>query len=278
MKKTTVRNILRRYSFVVFACLFVTINIVACSDDEKTSAKHETPVADEVFSVGGVEFKMVYVEGGSFTMGATQEQGSDVQNDEKPAHSVTLSSYYIGEAEVTQGLWKAVMGTNPSGNKIGDSFPVEKVSYADVLDFIAKLNTMTKRNFRLPTEAEWEFAARGGNKTMGFKYSGSNNIDAVAWYDDGNPDMHTHEVKTKIPNELGVYDMSGNVYEWCSDWKEAYTSDAQTNPQGASSGSSRVIRGGCFLTDSGPCRVSKREESMPGFRNYYIGFRLSLSR
>ncbi len=273
------KQILRKLSLVIFACLFAIINLVSCSDDdEATSAKHKTPATDEIFSVGGVEFKMIYVEGGTFTMGATQEQGSDAKSEEKPAHSVTLSSYYIGETEVTQGLWKAVMGTNPSGYKKGDSLPVESVSYADVLDFITRLNTMTKKNFRLPTEAEWEFAARGGNKTMGFKYSGSNNIDAIAWYDNGSLDLQIHEVKTKTPNELGIYDMSGNVYEWCSDWKGDYTSDAQTNPQGPSSGTSRITRGGCFLTDPDPCRVSNRQTTLPEMHNNFTGFRLSLTR
>ena len=153
-------------------------------------------------------------------MGATSEQGEDADSDEKPAHQVTLSDYYIGETEVTQALWKAVMGTNPSNFK-GDSNPVEKVSWNDCQEFIRKLNSLTGRTFRLPTEAEWECAARGGNQSKGYKYSGSNKIKDVAWYD-GNSKDKTHAVKTKPSNELGLYDMSGNVNEWCWDLYGAY--------------------------------------------------------
>jgi formylglycine-generating enzyme required for sulfatase activity len=152
---------------------------------------------------------MVYVSGGTFTMGATSEQGSDAYDDENPTHSVTLSSYYIGKYEVTQAEWKAVMGSNPSYFK-GDDRPVEQVSWDDCQTFISRLNSITGRSFSLPTEAQWEFAARGGNSTLGYKYSGSNNVYDIAWYDD-NSGGTTHDVGTKSPNELGLYDMSGNV-------------------------------------------------------------------
>ena len=233
-------------------------------------------------TVKGVSFKMIRVQGGTFTMGATSEQGSDAYDWEKPAHKVTLSTYYIGETEVTQELWKAVMGSNPSYFK-GDNLPVEKVSWDDCQEFIRRLNQLTGKKFRLPTEAEREFAARGGTKSAGYKYSGSNDINAVAWYtvnayDKGksSPDYGTHVVKTKKPNELGIYDMSGNVLEWCSDWYGDYTGATQTNPQGASSGSSRVLRGGCWCSHARFCRSSYRNYSGPDYRSDYLGLRLVL--
>ena len=221
---------------------------------------------------GNVIFKMIAVEGGTFQMGATSEQGSDANdNNEKPVHSVTLSDYYIGETEVTQELWKAVMGYF-SGYP---QRPVEDVSWNDCQEFITKLNNLTGKNFRLPTEAEWEYAARGGNKSQGYKYSGSNTIGNVAWYMDNSGDK-IHNVKTKQANELGIYDMSGNVYEWCLDWYGSYSSSSQTNPTGPTSGSCRVLRGGGWYGDPGNCRVSYRGYGSPnyGYDNY--GFRLIL--
>ena len=218
--------------------------------------------------------EMVYVEGGTFTMGATSEQGSDAYDKEKPAHSVTLDGYYIGKYEVTQKLWKAVMGSNPSDFK-GDNLPVENVSWDDVQEFLRKLNAMTGKNYRLLTEAEWEFAARGGNSSRGYKYSGSNNIDDVAWYD-GNSGDSPHVVGTKSPNELGIYDMSGNVWEWCQDWYGSYSSSSQRNPQGSNSGSDRVFRGGCWNDGARVCRVSHRDYYTPDNRYYNLGFRLAL--
>ncbi len=171
------------------------------------------PAISQTFTVNGVSFKMIFVEGGTFTMGATAELESDALGGEKPTHRVTLSSYMIGETEVTQELWQAVMGGNPSLHK-GARNPVEWVSWNDCQEFIDKLNRLTGRKFGLPTEAQWEYAARGGNRSKGYKYSGSNNIDELAWYD-GN--SGTHLVATKKPNELGIYDMSGNLWEWCQD-------------------------------------------------------------
>ena len=220
------------------------------------------------------DIAMVYVSGGTFTMGATSEQGSDAWDDEKPAHSVTLSGYYIGKYEVTQKLWKAVMGSNPSNFK-GDNLPVERVSWNDVQEFLRKLNAMTGKNYRLPTEAEWEFAARGGNSSRGYKYSGGNSIGNVAWFG-SNSGSRTHAVGTKSPNELGIYDMSGNVYEWCQDWYGSYSSSSQRNPQGPNSGSSRVYRGGSWSNNAGRCRVSFRLYNTPGGRDSYLGFRLAL--
>ena len=209
-----------------------------------------------MFSIGNVRFEMVRVEGGTFTMGATAEQGSDANEDEKPAHQVTLSSYMIGKTEVTQELWEAVMGSNPSDFK-GSNLPVEEVSWEDCQTFIRKLNALTGKNFRLPTEAEWEFAARGGNNSRGYKYSGSNTVSNVAWYKD-NSSSTTHPVATKAPNELGIYDMSGNVWEWCSDWYGSYSSSSQYNPTGSNTGSSRVLRGGSWFYYAFACRVSGR--------------------
>jgi len=174
---------------------------------------------------------MVRVDGGTFTMGATSEQGSNAAGDEKPAHQVNLSSFSIGKYEVSQEEWEAVMGSNPSYFK-GAKRPVEKVSWNDCQAFIRKLNELTGRSFRLPTEAEWEYAARGGNKSIGDKYAGGDNLGSVAWYED-NSGGTTHNVGTKSPNELGLYDMSGNVWEWCQDWYDSYSSSAQTNPKGA---------------------------------------------
>ena len=217
---------------------------------------------------------MVYVEGGSFDMDATTEQGSDADSDEKPVHIVTLSDYYIGKCEVTQELWEAVMGSNPSNFK-GAQNPVEQVSWNDCQNFIKKLNSLTGRTFRLPTEAEWEYAARGGNKNLHYKYSGSDNIGNLAWYRD-NSGIRIHAVGTKTANELGIYDMSGNMSEWCSDWYGGYSEGAQTNPQGPSSGLYRVLRGGSWGSDARDCRVSNRSCSGPDTRISLVGLRLVL--
>ncbi len=219
---------------------------------------------------------MVYVSGGTFTMGGTSEQGNEAENDEKPTHNVTLSSYYICKYEVTQALWRAVMGSNPSYFK-GDNLPVEQVSWNDCQAFINRLNSYTGRNFRLPTEAEWEFAARGGNYSRRYKYSGSNYIDDVAWYYD-NSGGRTHPVGTKQANELGLYDMSGNVWEWCSDWYGAYNSYSQTDPTGPYSGSRRVLRGGSWYCSAGSCHSSYRIGGPPDYSYYDLGLRLVLSQ
>ena len=226
------------------------------------------------FTVNGVSFEMVLVEGGTFRMGATSEQGGDAERDEEPVHSVKLNTFYIGKTEVTQALWQAVMGSNPSHFK-GADLPVENVSWDDCQEFIQKLNSLTGRNFRLPTEAEWEFACRGGNNSRGYKYSGSNDIDNVVWYWD-NTGQKTHPVGTKAPNELGIYDMSGSVWEWCSDWHADYTSYSQTNPTGPHSGSYRIYRGGSWIFNASACRSSNRDSSRPTFRNADLGLRLAL--
>ena len=274
------RKTLRKV-YVILALVFAVALIAGlallskgCSNDDESKSGNdsivggeESAVNEQTFNVDGVSFTMVGVQGGTFTMGATGEQGDDAWDEEKPAHEVTLSSYYIGQTEVTQELWEAVMGSNPSRYK-GAKRPVENVSWDDCQEFIRKLNQMTGKHFRLPTEAEWEYAARGGNKTQHYKYSGSNNIGDVAWYYDNSGD-NTHEVATKRVNELGIYDMTGNVWEWCQDnW---YNYDGS-----ATDGSVRVFRGGGWGSYARFSRVSYRIGSDPDSRDDFLGLRLAL--
>jgi formylglycine-generating enzyme required for sulfatase activity len=223
------------------------------------------------------EPEMVFVQGGTFWMGCSDEQGSDCYNDEKPLYSVTLNNFYIGKYEVTQAQWEAVMEDNPSAN-MGHDLPVENVSWEEVQKFIRKLNAMTGKNYRLPTEAEWEYAARGGNQSRGYKYSGSNNVDEVAWYEN-NSEEKTHQVGTKKANELGIYDMSGNVFECCQDWydNKYYKKKYQMNPSGASSGILRVNRGGSWNNRARSCRAANRSFNPPYNRDSDLGFRLANS-
>jgi formylglycine-generating enzyme required for sulfatase activity len=223
-------------------------------------------------TVNGVELEMIFVQGGSFMM------GSNDYDDEKPVHQVTLSDFHIGKYPVTQAQWKAVMGNNPSYFK-GDNLPVENVSWNDCQEFIRELNRKTGKQYRLPTEAEWEYAARGGTKSEGYTYSGSNNVDWVAEYE-GNNNKTTKPVGGKKPNELGIYDMSGNVWEWCSDWygSDYYKSSSSNNPQGPSSGSYRVSRGGSWLSYASHCRVAYRYSSSPDYGDSDLGFRLVAPR
>ncbi len=244
---------------------------------DAAKAVSQPATQNRLVQVGNVQFEMVHVEGGTFRMGATEEQGDDADGDEKPVHRVTLSSYLIGKHEVTQALWEEVMGSNPSHNKQGGDYPVECASWDDCQEFIEKLNARTGMKFRLPTEAEWEYAARGGNRSKGYKYAGSNNLNEAGWYD-GNSGNHTHPVGEKKPNELGLYDMSGNVYEWCQDWGGVYINEAQTNPTGRQSGVLRVLRGGSRWNNAGSCRVSNRYYGDPGSRyDNNRGLRLVLS-
>lgn len=222
-------------------------------------------------TVYGVTFRMVQVKGGTFTMGATNEQLTPNDN-EKPAHTVTLSDFYISETEVTQELWEAVMGTNPSDFTGNYQCPVENVSWNDCHDFLEKLNELTGMNFELPTEAQWEYAARGGALSKGYRYSGSDIVGEVAWYK-GNSSK-TQPVKSKKPNELGLYDMSGNVEEWCQDGYSEYSSSPQTNPIG--SGYSKIARGGSWQSDAGVCRVACRKQEMAHYPTWTRGFRLAL--
>ena len=232
------------------------------------------------FEVGSCRFKMIRIEHGTFMMGATKEMRNP-DNNEIPVHEVTLTKdYYIGETPVIQKLWEAVMGNNPSRFRSSDR-PVENVSWEDCQTFITHLNRMLseklgKKRFALPTEAQWEFAARGGNASKHTQYSGSDNIKEVAWYN-GNSGGKTHSVKTKKANELGIYDMTGNVLEWCQDWYGRYSKETQTNPTGSGSGANYVCRGGSWRYYASNCRLSYRLFCSPGYREHILGFRLVLS-
>ncbi len=264
--------------YLLSALLF----LVSCSGHVKNGAGKGTDLEERVtvvetdsnltVTVDDVTFKMIRVEGGSFLMGS-----NDGYESEKPIHQVTLNSYFIGETEVTQELWEVVMGSNPS-EFVGEKRPVESVSWEKCQTFISKLNELTGKSFRLPTEAEWEFAARGGNRSNGYTYSGSNTVDEVAWYY-SNSDNTTHDVATKDANELGIYDMSGNVYEWCHDWENPkyYSMSPEKNPTGPSSGSFRVCRGGSWYGDDATvCRVAYRCSGPPAQADCSIGLRLAL--
>ena len=232
-----------------------------------------TSAQNLTFTVDGVSFTMVYVPGGTFTMGATSEQGSDAWEYEIPTHNVTLNSYYIGQTEVTQALWKAVMGSTPSYYQ-GDQLPVESVSWYDCQEFIMRLNSKTGKKFRLPTEAEWEYAARGG-QTGGTKYAGSDKIKDVAWCA-ANSHGSSHDVGIKNPNCLGIYDMSGNVWEWCQDLYGEYSFSFTNNPEGSTSGYHHVNRGGSWFYDARFCRVSFRNHNSPSYSSNNLGLRLAL--
>jgi formylglycine-generating enzyme required for sulfatase activity len=213
---------------------------------------------------------MVYVQGGSFQMGS-----NDGEVDEKPIHSVTLSDFYIGKFEITQAQWKLIMGNNPSNFSNCDNCPVEQVSWNDAQKFITILNQKTGKTYRLPTEAEWEYAARGGQKSKGYIYSGSNNIFDVGWMD-ANSNFSTHPVGQKQMNELGIYDMTGNVWEWCQDLYGVYPTESQTNPKGSGTGTDIVTRGGGWSINADPCRVANRANRATDFVFSAYGFRLAL--
>ena len=307
---------MKKYIFLLIATLLACTVAIAQPDDGSKRPKKPTPVRPKpkpkpksksepkpkpkpkptpkvsssytpevrTYYANGVSFQMVEVRGGTVTMGATAEQGSDALEWEKPTHQVTLSSYMIGKTEVTQELWEAVMGKslsqiaselNRETYGVGSNYPMYNVSWKDCQAFITKLNALAGKNFRLPTEAEWEFAARGGNNSRGYKYSGSNTVDDVAWYRDNSSDK-IHPVATKAPNELGIYDMSGNVWELCSDWFDSYSSSSQYNPTGLNRGSVLVHRGGSWINDAGYCRVSNRGFYHPARRSSGLGLRLAL--
>lgn len=246
---------------------------------QQSEAKPQNPPRElayqsskRVFTVNGVRFAMVYVEGGSFRMGTS---GGEFPR-ENPAHNVSVSGFYIGETEVTQQLWQAVMGSNPSGFR-GSQLPVETVDYYDCQEFIRKLNNLTGEQFRLPYEAEWEFASRGGVRSQGYKYSGSNTIDQVAWYN-ANSGSRSHEVKSKKPNELGIYDMCGNVWEWCEDWfdEDYYSYSPVHNPTGPTDGYSWLNRGGSWKSGAKYCRPAYRGQGKTSETVNYLGLRLAL--
>ncbi|MBR1712751.1 MAG: SUMF1/EgtB/PvdO family nonheme iron enzyme [Alloprevotella sp.] len=253
-----------RHSILLAASLVLSVGLVSCGG----ASEGLPPAVDSLMA------NMVAVEGGTFTMGATPEQKTDVQKDEKPLHDVTLSAYSIGRYEVRQDEWEAVMGTNPSELK-GEDLPVTNVSWEDCQQFIQKLNEMTGRKFRLPTEAEWEFAARGGNLSKGTQFAGGgDNHKNVAWCFD-NAREKTHPVGRKTPNELGLYDMSGNVWEWCNDWYADYPDSVMTDPQGPATGTERCDRGGAWDSTASSLRTSRRDCGKPTVRAVNVGFRLA---
>lgn len=218
---------------------------------------------DLTFTANGVDFVMKPVEGEAFVMGGT---------DDNPAHNDSVGTFYLGETEVTQALWKAVMGSDPVQNGgwtaelgLGDNYPAYEISWKDIQSFLHKLNALTNRDFRLPTEAEWEFAARGGKKANGYLFAGSPRVEEVAWYNKNSGNV-VHEVKQLKPNELGLYDMSGNLWEWCSDFYEADAKDEM-----------RVLRGGGWNRNADRCQVTFRGKGGPHFRGSSHGFRLALS-
>ena len=275
----------KAYYFLLMSLVAFPLTILSCTSSAKKGTSSEAPAdstskegtANEEkvsFTVKGVTFNMILVKGGTFDMGATSEQGTDAKADEKPVHSVTLSDYYIAETEVTQALYEAVIGSNPA-DSVGAELPVVLIEWGDADLFASKLSEITGRKFRLPTEAEWEYAARGGNKSKGFKYAGSNNISDVAWFN--NIEGGSHAVKGKAPNELGIYDMSGNVDEYCADDYAPYSKDSQTDPKcELKDGGDVTVRGGSFVSEASDCRVSRRGSSR-GYVFGSLGFRIAMS-
>lgn len=258
--------------------IIVMMLLVSCKDstlislmDKSLNVEVAVSPKDTTITVGGVSFEMKYVRGGIFQMGSKD----DWSGDEKPVHTVKLSGYYICKTEVTQALWMVVTNSNPSEHK-GDDLPVENVNWNDCQMFIGKLNQLTGLQFCLPTEAQWEFAARGGNKSRRYKYSGSNDVEKVAWCS-GISSGTAHPVGSKQENELGLYDMSGNVWEWCSDWFGHYPSSLQKNPTGSSSGAGRVLRGGSYSSGERSCISTYRYHNDPKSNYVSFGFRLALN-
>lgn len=245
----------------------------------------EDITAEQQEVVRDIVRKMVRIDGGTFLMGRQKDDPSaanydtESQDGEFPTHNVTLSAYSLGTYEVTQYEWAVVMGSSgdwTAGYGLGGNYPVYNIRYTDALLFIEKINGWTGLSFRLPTEAEWEYAARGGNDTHAYPYSGSDDLASVAWYKD-NADYTAHEVGSKRANELGLYDMSGNVCEWCSDYYGFYAAGSQTNPQGAGTGTERVVRGGSFCYLGKHCKCAARDHFDEEGHSIGIGFRLAMS-
>lgn len=281
---------MRKLMFIFM--LLSAFSLVDCSnknrgiDDTDDNTQTEEPndgedegAEDETDPIPAIE--MIYVEGGSFSMGATTEQVDEADSDEYPVRKVTLDSFYISECLITQSQWEKVMGTEIFDSYDfkygkGDDYPIYYVSWEDAQEFCEKLSELTGKKYTLPTEAQWEYAARGGNKSKGYKYSGSNNIDDVAWHS-GNSDSETHSVKTKLPNELGLYDMSGNLWEWCQDWYVSKYDESDTNnPEGPTTGPNRVLRGGSWYVNAQSCRIANRGHNPPSASAAYYGFRVVL--
>ena len=254
--------------------IFITISLIILSNFAYSSDVTANSLSSDNYRDPTTSMEFIFVQGGCYLMG---DNFNDQYPDETPLHEVCLDDFYIGKYEVTQGQYKKVMGTNPSGFQKGDRYPVERISWPDAQDYIEKLNSLTSKNFRLPTEAEWEYAARSRGKNE--RYPGGHPVDSVAWYD-GNSSITTHKVGQKLPNGLGIYDMSGNVTEWCQDWfnMDYYKSSPRDNPQGASSGGRRIHRGGCYRFKAINVRASYRGgcEADEDHRRNHHGFRLVL--
>lgn len=267
---------------VVFCIKFINNRDAKTKDSMTAVASNpdeQKKVVDEIVK------NMVHVTGGTFKMGTIEEKTVEQSGSAVPQHLVTLSDYYISRFEVTQQEWAAVMGTTPS-NDVAPDHPVDNITWNDCQAFIQKLNKISGKNFRLPTEAEWEYAAKGGNKSRNYTYSGGNNINNVGWFEGNStheirrqdtPDMtrEINNVGLKKPNELGLYDMSGNAEEWCADFYAPYTSSAAVNPQGPSSGSYHVMRGGNYNDDMSYCEVTRRRFASGTFKSGSCGLRLA---
>jgi formylglycine-generating enzyme required for sulfatase activity len=267
---------------IAFAMSIVLVGDAVTSGAEKNAPEKETATTAALSGLRrtfkdpytGMEF--VFIKGGCYEMGDTFGDGN---KDEKPSHNLCVDDFYLGIYEVIQGQWEKVMGNNPSHFKKGDNYPVEQVSWEDVQQFIYRLNNQTGRKYRLPTEAEWEYAARSGGKTE--KYAGTSEDDELkeyAWFD-SNSDLQTHPVGQKRPNGLGLYDMIGNVSEWCADWYDEnyYESSPGDNPKGPDGGTYRVLRGKSYLDCWDGVRASARSRATPSIRNNFNGFRLGFS-
>lgn len=250
-----------------FFALLAFLPLLLCAQGPK-------PIITDTVWVKGIPIVLVKVEKGTFKMGATDEQSVAAQKDERPAHSVTIHTFFIAQTEVTQELWQTIMDNNPS-MVVGSNRPVHNVSWYDCQEFLLQLNAVSGKKFRLATEAEWEYAARGGNRSKAFKFAGGNNVEKLAWNSESEG-TELHFVRTKQPNELGLYDMSGNVMEWCNDLYGEYSSKAETDPRGAVYGERRVLRGGSWQTPRGNCRVSSRHCDIPYDRREDYGLRLVL--
>ncbi len=287
---------MRKYVSMALLGLLTMGLLASCEKPEKEAEKPSDSIEQDYMETAfGLNLEMVYVKGGTFEMGATAEQGEDGCDDEKPVRTIKLEGYHIGKYGVTQAQWRAVMGTtleeqrdkaNPEGSLYGegDDYPMYYVSWEEAQAFCKKLSEKTGKKYVLPTEAQWEYAARGGSKSQHYKYAGSDDIEEVAWYEENSyalgkehPDYGTHAVGTKKANELGIYDMSGNLYEFCSDWyASSYDENDTDNPQGPADGAFRVARGGSWADDAENCRVSFRNLDDSDDRGPDLGFRVAV--
>ena len=263
---------MKKTLFLASLCCALTLFVLSCQNTPKETFIIEPAAKPETFTIDSVTFTMLGIEGGTFTMGAAMET-PETYPDELPAHKVTLSSFMLGETEVTQALWEAVMDYNPSCFQYPD-FPVDNVSWEECQDFISRLNELTHKHFRLPTEAEWEYACRGGNTNHHTRFCGSDTLDIVGW-NKGNC-KEPHPVRRLQPSLLGLYDMSGNVWEWCSDYYAPYPEGNVVNPQGPAEGNYHVCRGGCWSGGEKGCSPSIRSRLSIGGKRNVIGFRLAL--